>query len=70
MTSRQEQISLAAEAAERADYLAKETERAANHPDKRSLVQNLAAASTAWSDAAQAHAAIAAVLPETERTDG
>lgn len=65
MTTRQEQISLAAEAATRASDLAKETERAANHPDKRSLVQNLAAASTAWSDAAQAHAAIAAVLPET-----
>ncbi|WNZ11504.1 hypothetical protein [Streptomyces sp. 11x1] len=70
MTSRQEQITLAAEAAARASDLAKETERAANHPDKRSLVQNLAAASTAWSDAAQAHAAIAALLPETEPTDG
>ncbi|KFG07493.1 hypothetical protein [Streptomyces scabiei] len=66
MTTRQEQITLAAEAATHADYLAKETERAANHPDKRSLVQNLAAASTAWSDASQAHAAVAALLPETE----
>ncbi|MDX3559053.1 hypothetical protein PV729_46680 [Streptomyces europaeiscabiei] len=66
MTTRQEQINFAAEAATRAAYLAKETERAANHPDKRSLVQNLAAASTAWSDTAQAHAAIAALLPETE----
>ncbi|MDX3839032.1 hypothetical protein [Streptomyces europaeiscabiei] len=66
MTTRQEQISFAAEAATRAAGLAKEVERAALHPDKRSLVQNLAAASTAWSDAAQAHAAIAALLPETE----
>jgi hypothetical protein len=66
VTSRQEQINLAAQAATRAAGLAKETERAANHPDKRSTVQNLAAASTAWADAAQAHAAIAALLPETE----
>ncbi|MBE4789939.1 hypothetical protein [Streptomyces caniscabiei] len=66
MTTRQEQTTLAAQAAGRAADLAKETERAALHPDKRSLVQNLAAASTAWADAAQAHAAIAALLPETE----
>ncbi|MFM9811623.1 hypothetical protein ACKI16_24310 [Streptomyces scabiei] len=70
MTTRQEQTSLAAEAAHRAADLAKETERAANHPDKRGLVQNLAAASTAWSDAAQAHAAVAALLPETETARG
>ncbi|MFF7260677.1 hypothetical protein ACFZCL_10385 [Streptomyces sp. NPDC008159] len=70
MTTRQEQINLAAEAAALAANFAKETDRAAQHPDMRAKVQNLAAASTAWANAAQAHAAIAALLPETETTRG
>jgi hypothetical protein len=70
VTTREQQLTLAAEAATRASALAEETDKAAHHADMQAKVPNLAAASTAWANAAQAHAALAALLPETETARG
>ncbi|WP_055712636.1 hypothetical protein [Streptomyces torulosus] len=63
--TRQQHIDQATTAANRAAALAEETDKAAHHADQRAIVSNLAAASTAWANAARAHAAIAAVMAET-----
>jgi hypothetical protein len=61
---------MADEATTRAAGLAREAEDAARHPDRERKVQPLATAGALWADVARAHAAIAAVLPETEDTRG
>jgi hypothetical protein len=71
--NRQDHIDQATTAAERAAELAKVADRYAHHDDHddhQRKVQPTATAGALWADVARAHAAIAAVLPETEPTDG
>lgn len=65
MLSTQEQyVQRAWNAAAKAEELARDTERAARNEDLRRKVEPLAAAGALWASVAQSYAAIAAVLPE------
>lgn len=65
MTTRTDALTKADEAARRAESLAADADRYAYSADYPHRVAPLAAAGALWADVARAHAAIAAVLPET-----
>ncbi|MEU3546296.1 hypothetical protein [Streptomyces longwoodensis] len=67
---RNERLTLAQAALQRAAGLARDAEDAARSTHFRDKAAPLAAAGTAWAEIARSHAALAAVLPETEPTDG
>ncbi|MEU5664741.1 hypothetical protein [Streptomyces longwoodensis] len=62
-------LKCADEALIRAENLAGEAEDAARSSHFRDKAEPFAAASAAWAEVARSHAALAAVLPETEPTD-
>lgn len=64
--NRRERLTMADAAATRAASLARDVQNAAEAGDSQGRVPRLAAAAGAWAQVAQAHAAIAAALPETE----
>ncbi|MEU5112037.1 hypothetical protein AB0G64_11090 [Streptomyces longwoodensis] len=66
---RNERLTLAQAAMERAAGLARDAEDAARSTHFRDKAEPFAAASAAWAEVARSHAALAAVLPETEPTD-
>ncbi|KUN91887.1 hypothetical protein [Streptomyces caeruleatus] len=68
--TREQRLTMADIATTRAAGLAREAEDAARSLNSRHHAAPLAAAGALWADLARAHAAIAAVLPETEPTDG
>jgi len=66
---RTKHLSLADDAVCRAERLAGHAEEAARSNDFRHKAAPLAEAGALWSDIAKAHAAIAAVLPDTTTED-
>ena len=68
--NREQRLTMADAAATRAAILARHAESAAHtdDPNRRHKAQPLAAAGALWADVARAHAAIAAVLPDTDET--
>lgn len=67
--TREQRLTMANAAATRAASLACDAEDAARSFHDRHKAEPLAAAGGLWADVARAHAAIAAVLPETESAD-
>lgn len=63
--NRQQRLTMADAAVSRAASLARDAEKYATHPDYTHKAAPIAAAGALWADVARAHAAIAAVLPET-----
>ncbi|MEU3287837.1 hypothetical protein [Streptomyces longwoodensis] len=68
--TRNERLTLAQAAMARAAGLARDAEENARSAHFRDKAAPLAAASTAWAEIARSHAALAAVLPETEDDRG
>jgi hypothetical protein len=64
--TREELVTTAQNAADKAAVLAGEAEAAAHSFHDRDMAERLAAASTAWASVARSHAAIAALLPTRE----
>jgi hypothetical protein len=66
--NREQHLKLADQAVTRAENLAGDAERyvTSADPNRYSQVQRYADAAAAWTNIARTHAAIAAVLPETE----
>jgi hypothetical protein len=64
--TREELVTTAQNAADKAAVLAGEAEAAAHSFHDRDMAERLAAAGALWADVARAHTSIAAVLPETE----
>ena len=64
--TREERLTMADAAATRAASLARDAEDAARSFHDWHKAEPLAAAGALWADVARAHAAIVAVLPETE----
>lgn len=62
--NREQHLKLADDAVTRAERLAGDAERYANHADYPHKVAPIAAAGAVWADIARAHAAIAAAMPE------
>jgi hypothetical protein len=67
--TREQRLTMADAAATRAATLARDAETAARSTEFRHKAVPLAAAGALWADVARSHAAIAAVLPETEAVD-
>ena len=65
---RAKHLALADAAVTRAERLAGDAERYANHADYPHKVAPVAAAGAVWADIARTHAAIAAALPDTDET--
>ncbi|MET7731603.1 hypothetical protein ABZT02_09560 [Streptomyces sp. NPDC005402] len=63
--TREQRLTMADAAVTRAASLARDAQKAAEHNDFRHKAAPLAAAGALWAEVAKAHAAIAAVLPET-----
>jgi len=63
---RTKHLALADAAITRAERLAGDAERYANHADYPHKVAPLAAAGAVWADIARAHAAIAAAMPAND----
>lgn len=68
--NREERLTLANAAVTRATDLAHHAESAARTFNEQHRAAPFAAAGSLWADLARTHAAIAAILPETEPTDG
>lgn len=68
--TRDQALTEARQAAARAKELARFADLDLNHPTLKTEVPLRAAAGALWADVAQSYAALAAVLPETETTNG
>jgi hypothetical protein len=68
--NRQQRLTMADAAVSRAASLARDAERfvTSHDPNRYSQTQRYAEAGALWADIARTHAAIAAVLPETDDT--
>lgn len=64
--NRDQALTEARNAADKAKRLAEHAGNAADNGDSQGKVPRLAAAGALWADTARAYAALAAVLPETE----
>ncbi|MFJ9474708.1 hypothetical protein ACIRRI_06790 [Streptomyces mirabilis] len=67
--TREERLSLASTAMDKATQLARDAEFHARSSESRQRAQPLAAAGALWADIARAHTDIARLLPETESAD-
>lgn len=67
--NRDERLTMANTAMDKATQLARDAEFHARSHESRQRTQPLAAAGALWVDIARAHADIATLLPETEDTD-
>lgn len=67
--TREERLTMANAAVERAAGLARDAEIHARHSESRHRTQPLAAAGALWADIARIHTDIARLLPATESAD-